>query len=97
MESIECHGLKIDLDNKICYLDEQEINFSKKEFEIIQYLVQNPNKVISREDFLSKFWTKKVDVRSIDTAISRIRKKLGPDYGERIRTRQGFGYTFNDK
>lgn len=96
MESIKCHELTIDLDNKLCYLNDEELSLSKKEFEILYFFIQNPNKVIDREELLSKFWIKQVDIRTVDTTISRLRKKLNT-YGERIRTRTGFGYSFCDK
>lgn len=93
MES--CHELTIDLDNKLCYLNNIELKLSKKEFNILCFFIQNPNKVFDRQELLEKFWTKIVDIRSVDTTISRLRRKLGT-FGERIRTRNGFGYTFNN-
>lgn len=91
--TINYKNLKVDIDNKLCYLNGEAISLSKKEFEILVFLLNNSNKVYSREELLKMFWKDNVSIRSVDTTISRLRKKL-QEYGNYIITRQGYGYSF---
>ena len=56
------------------------------------------NRIYSREEIIQQVWGSDVVVtnRTIDTNITRLRKKLGTDYGQHIVTRQGFGYGFKE-
>jgi DNA-binding response OmpR family regulator len=83
------------LNNKKVSLEGNEIPFTKKEFEILKLLLENKNRVFSREEILAKVWTDDVCVldRTIDVNITRLRKKIGP-YGKNIVTRLGYGYCF---
>lgn len=76
-------------------VDDQEVLLTKKEFQILQLLLENKGKVLSREDMLTRIWKDEVYVldRTIDVNITRLRKKIGT-YGKNIVTRQGFGYCF---
>lgn len=70
-----------------------EINLPKKEFELLYFLAQNPNKVFSREDLLQNIWGTDVYVlaRTVDVHIRKVREKIGEDY---IATVKGVGYKF---
>ena len=72
----------------------REINLPKKEFELLFFLAQNPNKVFSREDLLQNIWGSDVYVlaRTVDVHIRKVREKIGDDY---ITTVKGVGYKFN--
>lgn len=72
----------------------KEINLPKKEFELLFFLAQNPNKVFSRDDLLRNIWGSDVYVlaRTVDVHIRKIREKIGEDY---ITTVKGVGYKFN--
>jgi two-component system alkaline phosphatase synthesis response regulator PhoP len=72
----------------------EEINLPKKEFELLFFLAQNPNKVFSREDLLQNIWGTDVYVlaRTVDVHIRKVREKIGDDY---ISTVKGVGYKFN--
>ena len=87
--------LEMHLNNKNVSLEGNEIPFTKKEFEILKLLLENKNRVFSREEILAKVWTDDVCVldRTIDVNITRLRKKIGP-YGKNIVTRLGYGYCF---
>lgn len=87
--------LEMHLNNKKVSLEGNEIPFTKKEFEILKLLLENKNRVFSREEILAKVWTDDVCVldRTIDVNITRLRKKIGP-YGKNIVTRLGYGYCF---
>lgn len=87
--------LKMYLNTKKVMIDNAEIPFTKKEFEIMCMFLGNKNRVFSRDEILSNVWTNDVCVldRTIDVNITRIRKKIGT-YGKNIVTRLGYGYSF---
>lgn len=87
--------LVIDQDNKLCSINREAIPLSRKEYELLVFLMSNPNHVYSREDLLKEVWGITVSLRTVDTTISRLRKKL-QEYGVYITTRLGFGYGFNN-
>ena len=95
INSVWVDGLELNIDNKSVTVDNENVPFTKKEFELLLVLMQNPNKVLSREDLLKMVWSDDVCVvpRTVDVNITRIRKKIGK-YGARIVARQGFGYSF---
>lgn len=94
-EQIVYRSLVVDVVKKRCSIDESEVQLTKKEFEILLFLLQNKGRVFSREDILNRVWTDEVYVldRTIDVNITRLRKKLGA-YGKCIVTRLGYGYCF---
>jgi two-component system alkaline phosphatase synthesis response regulator PhoP len=71
-----------------------EISLPKKEFELLFFLAQNPNKVFSREDLLQNIWGSDVYVlaRTVDVHIRKVREKIGEDF---ITTVKGVGYKFS--
>ncbi len=89
--------LRLQIDCKKVTLEGKDIAFTKKEFEILRLLLENRNRVYSREEILHKIWSDEVCVldRTVDVNITRLRKKIGP-YGANIVTRQGYGYTFQE-
>lgn len=91
-------GLTLDTIQKKVSADNTEIALTKKEFEILQLLLQNRGKVFSREDILTEVWQEEVCVldRTIDVNITRLRKKIG-NYGKCIITRLGYGYCFESE
>lgn len=90
-------NLILDLDLKLCYVDGIEVKLTKKEFELLAFLISNKGKISSREQILSNVWSDEVIVldRTIDVNITRIRQKIGR-YGTYIITRPGFGYGFKN-
>lgn len=90
-------GLKLDMEFKRCTVDGKEVHLTKKEFELLSYLIANRGKICSREEILSRVWKDEVVVldRTIDVNITRLRSKIGA-YGEYIITRSGFGYGFRE-
>ena len=73
---------------------DKEISLPKKEFELLFFLAQNPNKVFSRDELLQNIWGSDVYVlaRTVDVHIRKVREKIGEDY---ISTIKGVGYKFN--
>lgn len=94
-EKLTYKGLVIDIPKKKVTINDEEISLTKKEFEILLFLLQNQGRVFSREDILARVWHDEVYVldRTIDVNITRLRKKIG-EYGQRIVTRLGYGYCF---
>ena len=94
---LEIEGLKLDLEFKRCIIDDVEVKLTRKEFDLLAYLISNRGKILSREQILSKVWSDEVVVldRTIDVNITRVRSKIG-SYGSYIVTRSGFGYGFRD-
>lgn len=91
-------GLRIDPNEKICYLDGEKVALTKTEFEILAFFLTRRNRIYSREEIIRHVWADDVVVtnRTIDTNITRLRKKIG-HYGNNIETRLGFGYGFKVK
>lgn len=91
---ISIGDLTIDRTSYTIKLKNKEINLPKKEFELLFFLAQNPNKVFSREDLLHNIWGTDVYVlaRTVDVHIRKVREKIGDDY---IATVKGVGYKFN--
>lgn len=94
---LEYEKLVMFLENKKVMLDGVEVPFTKKEYEILKLLLENKNRVFSRDEMLTRVWTDEVIVldRTIDVNITRLRKKIGM-YGKNVVTRLGYGYCFED-
>lgn len=88
-------SLRMNLGNKKVFVDDVEIPFTKKEFEMLKLFLENRDRVFTREEILSRVWSDDVIVldRTIDVNITRLRKKIG-NYGKHIITRLGYGYCF---
>ena len=91
---IEVEGLKIDRTSYTVTVNGKEISLPKKEFEVLYFLAQNPNKVLTRDDLLQHIWGSDVYVvaRTVDVHIRKVREKIGDDY---IATVKGVGYKFS--
>ena len=91
-------GLRIDRNAKTCYLDGEPVSLTKTEFSILLFFLTHPNRIYTREEIIRQVWSNDVVVsnRTIDTNITRLRKKIG-SYGNNIVTRLGFGYGFKEK
>ena len=94
---LKVEGLWLDLEFKRCTVDGTDIKLTRKEFELLAYLVSHRGKICSREQILNRVWSNEVVVldRTIDVNITRLRSKIGV-YGSYIVTRSGFGYGFRD-
>ncbi len=92
---ITLRGFTIDKDRYVVVKDGIEVTLVRKEFELLQFLVSRPDKVLTREEIFSNVWGENVVVgdRTIDVHIRRIREKLGIDS---IKTIKGVGYKFDE-
>lgn len=86
----------INTQTKSVTVDGTPVQFSKKEFEILNLLASNIGKIFSREDLINELWKDAPYVldRTVDVHIARIRAKLG-DCKTYLTNRSGYGYTFN--
>ena len=95
---IESGDLKLDCDGRRVYAAGKEINLTAKEFELLELLVVNANKVYSRENLLKLVWGSDYpgDVRTVDVHIRRLREKieLTPSEPKYVHTKWGVGYYF---
>lgn len=94
---LKVDGLHLDLEFKRCIVDGVEVKLTRKEFELLAYLITHRGKICSREQILNYVWSDEVVVldRTIDVNITRVRSKIGA-YSSYIVTRSGFGYGFSD-
>ncbi len=81
--------------DKSCSIDNEEVQLTRKEYDILVLLLSNRGTILSREQIMKRVWSEEVVVldRTIDVNITRLRKKLGI-YGNHIITRTGYGYGF---
>ena len=99
---IEVSDLKLDLDSRRVFEKDKELNLTAKEFDILELLTQNPDKVYSREKLLNIVWGNKLheagDVRTVDVHVRRLREKIEPNPSEPkyIHTKWGVGYYFKE-
>ncbi len=90
--------LKVDCDSRRVFINEEEVNLTAKEFDLLELLMFNPNKVYSRENLLNTVWGYDYpgDVRTVDVHIRRLREKIeaNPSEPRYIHTKWGVGYFF---
>ncbi len=88
-------GLALDLSQKTCTVDSEQVRLPRKEFELLNMLMSSPGQIFSREEILKAVWPEEVVVvnRVVDVNITRLRGKIGR-YGKMIVTRSGYGYGF---
>jgi DNA-binding response OmpR family regulator len=73
----------------------EPVRLTRREFELLKYLVENRNRVLSRDRLLERVWgyDRLIETRSVDVHVGRLRGKLGP-VGQQIETVVGLGYRF---
>ncbi len=86
----------LDFNCKELYIDSKKIDLTKTEYKLLALLVQNQNRVISREEIIDDVWkeTPFITERTVDVHITRLRKKIGK-YASSVSNQPGFGYRFN--
>ena len=90
--------LKLDCEGRRVFIAGREINLTAKEFDVLELLAKNPNKVYSRENLLNLVWGYEYpgDVRTVDVHIRRLREKIEavPSDPKYVHTKWGIGYYF---
>lgn len=98
---IEKGDIKLDCDGRRLFINDEEINLTAREFELLEILVKNENKVYSRESLLNLVWGKDYpgDVRTVDVHVRRLREKIetNPSEPKYVHTKWGVGYYYNQK
>lgn len=94
--TILIRGLQINKDSRQVFINDKEVNLTQKEFEILLYLAQNPNRVFDREELFERIWGLDAlgDNATITVHIGRIREKIEPNPSDPqyIETVWGAGY-----
>ncbi|MCU0396882.1 MAG: response regulator transcription factor [Cyclobacteriaceae bacterium] len=93
------NDLKLDLDAKEVFRGDKKIELTAREFRLLEYLLQNKNKVVSRTDILENVWDINHDLGTnvVDVYINYLRKKIDHDFPyPLIKTVVGMGYTIKD-
>ena len=87
--------LKADITARIVYIDDERVDMSPKEYDLLFYMIENRNIALSREKLISDVWGYDFfgDVRTLDTHVKLLRKSLGR-YARMIVTLRGVGYRF---
>jgi DNA-binding response OmpR family regulator len=95
---IEAGDLKLDCEGRRLYINGAEVNLTAKEFDVLELLVLNPNKVYGRESLLKLVWGEDYpgDVRTVDVHIRRLREKIeeNPSEPKYVHTKWGVGYYY---
>ena len=91
-------SISLDLDSRNAYKADTLVELTAKEFDVIEFLMRNPNRVYSRESLLDTIWAYEYrsDIRTVDVHIRRLREKLeeNPAEPNYIMTKWGVGYYF---
>ncbi|MGL4253309.1 MAG: response regulator transcription factor [Fusobacteriaceae bacterium] len=90
--------LTFDFKNLSLSIKDENIELTKKQLLLLEYLIRNRGVTMSREQLLNEIWGYDYfgDDRIVDTLVKRVRERMG-DYGSFIKTMRGIGYCFNDK
>ena len=96
---LEKHDMKIDRESRRVFIEGKEVNLTAKEFDVLELLAMNPDKVYSREQLLKLVWGSEYpgDARTVDVHIRRLREKIEklPSNPKYVYTKWGVGYYFN--
>ena len=96
--TLSAGSFTLDLDARNAYRDGTLVDLTAKEFDVIEFLMRNPNRVYSREALLDTIWAYEYrsDIRTVDVHIRRLREKLesNPAEPKHILTKWGVGYYF---
>ncbi|MCI8884596.1 MAG: response regulator transcription factor [Dorea sp.] len=91
-------SMRIDCESRRVVIDDNEVNLTAKEFDLLELLAMNPNKVYSRENLLNIVWGYEYpgDARTVDVHIRRLREKVetNPSDPKYVYTKWGVGYYF---
>jgi DNA-binding response OmpR family regulator len=92
---LQFNGIDLDIVRKRLIINDERVELTKKEYEILKTLLENQSKVFSREDLLMRIWGQDVIVteRTVDVNITRLRTKLG-QFGSCLKNKTGYGYFF---
>lgn len=100
-QRIRVQDLEMDVQSRRVFLFGKEVNLTTKEFDLLELLLSNPNKVYSREELMDKVWGFEYsgDVRTVDVHVRRLREKVEPNPSDPryVYTKWGVGYYYKGK
>lgn len=100
LEQVQIGELKLNLSSHSAYYAEEELTLTKKEYELLEYLMQHKNIAITRDELLNKVWDYEYlgDTNVVDVYIRYLRQKIDDRFGVRIiSTVRGVGYIIKDE
>ncbi len=94
--NIKINELELNFSRRELIINDEPIDLTRKEFEILNFLMKNKGRVFSREEILKTIWENDIIVtdRTVDVHITRLRKKMGK-YGKHLKNKAGYGYSFD--
>ena len=97
----ENEAVRLDKDGRRAFIEGREVSLTAKEFELLEFLMNHPNKIYSRDKLLHEVWGEDYpgDVRTVDVHIRRMREKIetNPSEPKYLHTKWGVGYYFDIK
>ena len=96
--TMEFEGLKIDLDGRVVFVDDEIVELTPKEYDLLVYMVKNKNIALSRDKLLNQVWGYDFygEDRTVDTHIKMLRNSI-KEYRKFIITVRGVGYKFDTR
>ena len=97
-QAMEFEGLKIDLDGRVVFVDDEIVDLTPKEYDLLVYMVKNKNIALSRDKLLNQVWGYDFygEDRTVDTHIKMLRNSI-KEYRKFIITVRGVGYKFDTR
>jgi len=95
---VEVGGVRIDVERHQVYVDGEEVRFALREFDLLELLLRNPGRVLTRGQLIDRIWGSDYvgDTKTLDVHIKRLRSKIerNPSKPERLITVRGLGYKY---
>ena len=88
-------GIEMDVEGRRVFVDGREVGLSKKEFDLLECLMENAEKVLSKERIISMVWGEEYSPNVVEVYVNYLRKKL-KEKGKLIKTVRGVGYTLRE-
>ncbi len=98
-ETLQIKDVRLNLASRSAYYKDEELTLTKKEYELLEYLMRNKNSVLTREQLLNHVWDYEYfgDTNVVDVYIRYLRQKIDEKYGvQLISTVRGVGYIIKD-
>ena len=97
--SLEAGRVRMDVDRHLVTIDGEAIKFPLKEFELLEFFLRNPGRVLTRGQLIDRVWGSDYvgDTKTLDVHVKRLRAKIEPDPGEPVilTTVRGLGYKYD--
>ncbi|WP_297750554.1 response regulator transcription factor [uncultured Tessaracoccus sp.] len=95
---VEVGGVRVDVERHQVYVDGKEVRFALREFDLLELLLRNPGRVLTRGQLIDRIWGSDYvgDTKTLDVHIKRLRSKIerDPSKPERLITVRGLGYKY---